>query len=98
MKLLRKMIDCESLEIFQENVFDGVSFSKATSLQCSDCNFTTKRTRNRFFLKHVPKTNFIKKDTLRKSILWTSVLIKLQTCSIQLPNLSKKWNSCKTFL
>ena len=68
MKLLQKIIDCESLEIFQENVCDGVTFSKVTSLQCSDCNFTIKRTRNRFFLEHVPKTNFIKENTLRKII------------------------------
>ena len=28
MKILQKSVDCESLEIFQENFNDGVSFSK----------------------------------------------------------------------
>ena len=34
--MLRKVIDGESLEIFQGNVYDGVYFSKVTSLRCAD--------------------------------------------------------------
>ena len=40
MNMLRKMIDCESLETSQETFYEGVSFKKVTSLQCSNCNFT----------------------------------------------------------
>ena len=46
MKMLRKRFDCESFENSQENVSDGVYFSKAVSLQC---------THNRFFSEDVPK-------------------------------------------
>ena len=44
MKILRNIIDCKSLEISQENFYDGVSFSKVTGLHCSDSNFAIKRT------------------------------------------------------
>ena len=40
-----------SLEIFQENVYDGVSFNKVTNLECSDCNFAMKITHYRYSLK-----------------------------------------------
>ena len=36
--MLRKIINYQSLENSQENVFDGVSFSKTTRLECTDCN------------------------------------------------------------
>ena len=39
MKMLLKIIDGKKLEISQENVYEGVSFSKVANLQCSDCNF-----------------------------------------------------------
>ena len=42
MKMLQKIIDGKSLEISQENVYEGVSFSKVTNLQCLDCNFAIK--------------------------------------------------------
>ena len=54
--MLRKIIDGKSLEISQKNVYEGVSFSKVTSLQCSDCNFAIKRTHRRFVLEYVTKT------------------------------------------
>ena len=66
MKILRKIIDWESLKIFQKNFYNGVSFIKVTSLLFSDCNFTVKRTHNRFFLAYVPKTSCLKKNILRK--------------------------------
>ena len=34
MKMLRKIIDCESFENSQESVYDGVYFNKVASLQC----------------------------------------------------------------
>ena len=68
--MLRKTIDWESLKIFQKNFYNGVSFSKVTSLQLSGCNFTIKRTHHRFFLEYVPKTSCPKKNILRtKSVV-----------------------------
>ena len=65
--MLRKIIDWESLKIFQKIFYNGVSFSKVTSLQFSDCNFTIKRTPQRFFLEYVPTTSCLKKNILRKN-------------------------------
>ena len=48
MKMLRKVIDCESLDVSQENVHVGVYFSKVKILQCGDCNSSTKRLHHRF--------------------------------------------------
>ena len=79
MKMLRKIMDGKSLEISQENVYEGVSFSKVTNLQCSDCNFAIKLAHHRYFLEYVPKTNCLKE----KSLWWTNFLIKLQPCSTQ---------------
>ena len=58
MKILRKIIDCESLEIFHKKLNDGFSFSKVTSLQ---------RTHYRFFLENVPKTSCLK---IKKSLFF----------------------------
>ena len=41
MNMLREIIDCKSLEIYQKNVYDGVYLSKVTSLQCTDCTLQT---------------------------------------------------------
>ena len=101
-KMVRIIIYCDSLEISQENFYDEVSFSKVTGLHCSDCNVDLKSTHHRFFLEYVPKTSCLKKNNKRsffrkKSLWWTSVLIKLQRCSTQSSVLSKKQSSCKTF-
>ena len=56
MKMLRKIIDGKSLKIFQENVYEGVSFSKVTNLLCSDCNFAIKTAHHKHFLEYVSKT------------------------------------------
>ena len=61
MEILRKKIDCKSLENYQRNFHDEVSFSKVTSLQFSDCNFAIKRIHHRFFLENLPKTSCLKK-------------------------------------
>ena len=66
--MLQKIIDWESLKIFQKNFYNGVSFGKVTSLQFSGCNFTIKRTHHRFFSEYVPKTSCLKKNILRKKI------------------------------
>ena len=60
MEILRKIIDCKSLENYQGNFYGGVSFSKVISLQFSDCNFAIKRI-HRFFLGNIPKTSCLKK-------------------------------------
>ena len=52
MKMLRKRFDCESFENSQENVSDGIYFSKATSLQCTD---TINRLHKLLFSENVPK-------------------------------------------
>ena len=67
MKMLRKMIDGKSLEISQENAYEGVSFGKVTNLQCSDCNFAIK-TAQRYFLGNVPKTSCLKKQYFEKKV------------------------------
>ena len=59
--MLWKINDCESLEISQENFYDGISFYKNTNLQCSDCNFAIKRTHQGFFLEYLQKTNCLKR-------------------------------------
>ena len=61
MEILRKIIDCKSLENSQGNFYGGVSFSKVISLQFSDCNFAMKRIHQRFFLENKPKTSCLKK-------------------------------------
>ena len=61
MKALQTLIDWESLEISQENVYDGVYFSKVTELQCIDYNSAIKTLLYRFFLEYIPKTSYLKK-------------------------------------
>ena len=65
--MLRKIIDWESLKIFQKNFYNGVSFSKVTSLQFSGCNFNIKKTHHKFLLEYVPKTSCLKNNILRKN-------------------------------
>ena len=68
MKILRTIINGKSLEISQENVYEGVSFSKVTNLQCSGCNFAIKIAHHRYFLEYVPKTSCLKKHYFEKKI------------------------------
>ena len=68
MKMLRKIIDGKSLEISPENVYEGVSFSKVTNLQCSDYNFAIKIAHHRYFLEYVPKTSCLKKQYFEKKV------------------------------
>ena len=66
--MLQKIIDGKGLEISQENVYEGVSFSKVTNLQCSDCNFAIKITHHRYFLEYVAKTSCLKKQYFEKKV------------------------------
>ena len=68
--MLEKITDCESLEIYQENFYDTVSFYKVTKLQSSDCNFAIERTHHRFYLEYVPKTSCLKNNEKRNSLLF----------------------------
>ena len=68
MKMLRKIIDGKSLEISQENVYAGVSFSKVTNLNCSDCIFAIKIAHHRYFIQYVAKTNCLKKQYFEKKV------------------------------
>ena len=64
----QKTIDCKSLEISQENVYDEVFFNKVTNLQCSDCNFANKIIHYRYFFENVPNTSFLKKPYFNKKV------------------------------
>ena len=75
--MLRKITAWESLGISQKNYYSEVSFSKVTSLQFSECNFTIKRFHYRFFLDHVPKTS-LERIFWDKTLWWPSALLKLQ--------------------
>ena len=68
MKMLRKKVDDKSLEISQENVYEGVSFSKVTNLQRSHCNVAIKIAHHRYFLEYVPKTRCLKKQYFEKKV------------------------------
>ena len=68
MKMLRKIIDSKSLEISQENVYEEVSISKVTNLQCSDCNFAIKIAHHRYFLGYVPRTSCFKKQYFEEKV------------------------------
>ena len=64
----RKIIDGKSLEISLENVYDGVSFSKVTMLQCSDYNFAINITHYRYIFENVPNTSCLKKAYFEKKV------------------------------
>ena len=66
--MLQKIIDGKSLEISQENIYGGASFSKVSSLQCSDCNFSIKIAHHRYFLEYVPKTSCLKKQYFENKV------------------------------
>ena len=96
--MLRKIINSESLKISQKNFYDRVSFSKVTSQECSDCDFTIKRTHQSFFVEYVPKTSYLKRNILRKNSMVDQGLNKVTNLGRIKPSiLSKKQSSCKTF-
>ena len=59
-KILRKIINCESLENSQENAYDGKYSTKVTNLQCTDYNSTISRLHHRFFSEYVPENSWLK--------------------------------------
>ena len=77
--MLQKIIDSKSLEISQENVYEGVSFSKVTNLHGSDCNFAIEIAHHRYFLEYVPKTSCLKSNILRKKSMVDQLLNKVAT-------------------
>ena len=83
--MLRKISDCESLEISQENASDGVYFSKVTYSQYTDYNSAIKRLLHRFSLEYITKTSCL----LRENFMMDQRFIKFWSCSIQLAILSK---------
>ena len=92
MEILRKIIDCKSLENPQGNFYGGVSSSKVISLQFSDCNLAIKRINHRFFVGNVPKSNFkkIKSLFLRKRSIVDQRLNKAAALSYTTLNFIKK--------
>ena len=79
MKMLRKIIDGKSLEISQENVYEGVSFNKVTNLQCSDCIFAIKIAHHRCFWNMYRKLAVLKNNILRKKSMVDQLLNKVAT-------------------
>ena len=53
---------------FLRKTSEGISFSKVTNLQCSDCNFAIKTAHHRYFLEYVPKTCCLKKQYFEKKV------------------------------
>ena len=86
--MLRKVIDCKGFKNSQENIEDGVYFSKVASLQCNDCTFTINRLHHRFFLENVWKTSCLK-GTFLKRFMMQHRFNKVQRCSAQPPILVK---------
>ena len=73
--MLRKIIDCEDLEISRENAYDRVYFNKVANLQCTDYNSAIKRVLHRVLWNIFPKAAILKRIFLEK-ILWrTSALL-----------------------
>ena len=66
MEMLQKIIDCESLENFAKNVYDGVCFDKIANLCCTICSSTITRIHRRLFSEDVPK-NYIPGSTTEVS-------------------------------
>ena len=68
MMIFRNIIDCKSLESSQDNLYNGVYFSKVASPQCIDCNLSINRICHIFFSEYVPKNTCLRNNTLRKHI------------------------------
>ena len=80
MKMLRKIIDCHSLEISLENVHNAVYFTRVTNLQYtvySVLNCTVKRIHHRSFLEYVAKTSCFKKNFLREKVYVAQAFYKV---------------------
>ena len=103
MKMLRKITDDKSLEISQENAYEGISFRKVTNLQCSDCNFVIKIVIIKIvienvvikiviinFLEYVPKTSCLKKQYFEKKSMADQLLNKVATLQYTALSFMKK--------
>ena len=55
MKMLRKILDCESLKIFKKTSQVEFILVRPQALQYTDCISTINRLHNRFFSEDVPK-------------------------------------------
>ena len=91
MKMLREIIDCKSLNIFLENIYDEVHFSKIKNLLLPDCDtfkegFSTDSSWNFY-----RKIAFFEREFCEKSLWWASVLDKLWPCGTQTAISSKNW-------
>ena len=80
MQILRKIIDYESFEDSQENVYDGVYFSKVAvyKMQLYSTDFTTDSFRR--ILAFVNVLTVLKRIFSEKSLWCISLLIKLLSC------------------
>ena len=69
MKMLRKIIECESFKNSQENIQGGLYLSKIASLQCTDWTSTINRLHHRFFSESLPKASCLKTTFFKKSMM-----------------------------
>ena len=76
MKMLRKIIDCKSLEISQENCYGGVF---PVTIQAYCVQTATLLSHHRFVLEYVPKPSCLKKNVLRKRSMVDQRLSKVAT-------------------
>ena len=80
MKMLRKIIDGKSLKISQENVYEGVSFSKVAtySVQTSTLLLKSQILTDTFWNMY-RKLAVFKKNILRKKSMVDQLLTKVAT-------------------
>ena len=70
MKMLRKIIDCQSFKNSPENVYDGAYFSKVASYSVQIAHY---------FRKMFQKLVFLKEHFKKR--LWCSIVLRVHPCS-----------------
>ena len=88
--MLRKIIDGRSLEISQENVYEGVPFSKVTNIQCSDATLLLRQLITDTFWNMYPKLAILKNKILRKKSMTDKLLNKVATLQYTALSFMKK--------
>ena len=79
MNMLQKIIEGKSLGIFQENVYEGVPFSKVTNLQNSDATLLSRQLITGTFWNMYRKLAVSKNNILRKKSMMDHFLNKVAT-------------------
>ena len=66
MKMLRQIINRESLENSQENVSDKVYLLESCKSTLYNCNSTINKLQHRIFPEYVPETCYLKNNFFKK--------------------------------